>query len=194
MMLNSVLLLAFYLAFHAPLVTCSFNWASFPVCAQPAMEDNAPQSCDYGADVSSTNFCLCSDNSFIDGAATEIYTSCGCGVLTTSAETLYTLCTEYAPGALQLTMAEIVYAGDGGQSVCGNGNAASTPTSTAAAAPETPSTSPTSNSNAGGGGSNTGSGGGAPDLSIGGIIGIVAGICTIIGLPVTIWMCCRQRS
>lgn len=78
MMLNSVLLLAFYVVFHAPLVACSFNWASFPVCAQPAMQDNAPQSCDYGADVSSTNFCLCSDNSFIDGAATEIYTSCGC--------------------------------------------------------------------------------------------------------------------
>ena len=158
-----------------------------------AMQDNAPQSCDYGADVWSTNFCLCSDNSFIDGAAAQIYTSCGCGVLTTSAEALYTICTEYAPGALQLTIAEIIYAGDGGQSVGENGNVASTPTSTAASAPSTPSTS-TSNSNGSGGGSNTGSGGGASDLSVGGIIGIVAGICTIIGLPVTIWMCCRRRS
>lgn len=85
------------------------------------MQNNAPQSCDYDVDVSSTNFRLCSDNSFIDRAAIEIYTSCGCGVLTASAQTLYAICTDYAPGTLQFTMSEIVYADDGEQSVCGNG-------------------------------------------------------------------------
>ena len=56
------------------------------------------------------------------------------------------------------------------------------------------STPPTSNSNDSGGGSDTGSGGGDSDLGVGGIIGVVAGICTIIGLPIAIWMCCRGRS
>lgn len=158
------------------------------------MQDNAPQSCDYGADVSSTNFCLCSGNSFINGAATEIYISCGRGVLTTSAQTLYTICTEYAPGALQLTMAEIVYAGDGGQSVAGIGTQRRHlprlrrrlprllqlhQQATATLVGVTPIQAVEA---------------GASDLSVGGIIGIVAGICMIIGLPVTIWMCCRRRS
>jgi hypothetical protein len=209
MMLSRISLLVSCLILFAQLVACTFDWSVYPSCAQPALQNNAPESCDYGSDevdITLTDDCLCSDNGFIESAASEIYTSCGCEILTTSADLMNTACSEYAPGFLQLTVAEIIYAGDGGQSVCGYKSAASTsasiaaatssstaPASTQSTSPSTGSASAPTTASAPSSNNNNGGGGGGSNLGVGGIIGIVAGICTIIGTIVTIWMCCRRR-
>lgn len=198
-MLSRVSLLGLCLIFHASLIACSFDFSVYPLCAQPGLQNNAPVSCDYGsdqADITLTDDCLCGDNGFVEGAAAAIYTSCGCDVLTTSAQLMYTACTEYAPGFLQFSVAEIIYAGDGGQSICGYSAPSSSaspaaPSTTPTSAPTTtPTSAPTTTPAAGGSSGEGGTSGGGSKLSLAGIIGIIASICTIIGLPIAIWMCC----
>ena len=213
-MFNIAFLLALYLICHVRLAACTYDFSIYPACAQPALLDNAPESCDYGSDpsdITNTDECLCSDPAFVESVAQAIYTSCGCDILTTSAQALYAACNYYASGSLQFDVAQIVSAGDGGQSVCGASSAAtsSTPAPVAAAVPSStttqPGSSPTSasaassassasnNPNDGGGGG--GGGGGGSLLTLNAKIGIGAGICGIVGVFIAIaaWRWPRRR-
>jgi uncharacterized membrane protein YgcG len=223
-MTSSRFLLAFYLTFYARLIACLFDFSVYPLCAQQPLLDNAPSSCDYGSDeldIATTDNCLCSDNAFLQGAAAEIYTSCGCEVLSTSASLLSAACNLYAPGALLFSVAQIMSAGDGGQAVCANPSAASTsaapvagnsatdvPTSTQATtvdavtssyttptSPSTTSSTPSSNNGNGGGGGGGGGGGNTQGSGgAGATIAIIASVCTIVTTAIAIWGCLCYRK
>jgi hypothetical protein len=49
-MLSHVPLLGLYLISQAGLIAWAFDFSVYPLCAQPALQNNALVSCDYGLD------------------------------------------------------------------------------------------------------------------------------------------------
>ena len=104
----------------------TFLWNNYPACAQAYLQDNAPSSCDHGSstdlETSQTNACLCSDNSFLEQSAVDIFDNCGCPDLQASAETSYSNCAKSGATSV-LSVAAFISAGDQGKGKCSGGNA-----------------------------------------------------------------------
>lgn len=111
------------LCLYQRVTNAAFNFATYPLCAQTQLQANAPENCDYGdstdAQTYESNECLCADVSFLTGSARGIYTDCGCDDLLTSAGLIITYCGNSDTPSI-LDQAQIISAGDGGQSECQN--------------------------------------------------------------------------
>jgi hypothetical protein len=126
------------------------QWAPYPACVQQLQLNNGPADCNFGwstqEEVDQSNACLCPNEGYESETARTIYTNCGCNDLITSASLMVTAC-EISGTISIYDEAQIISAGDGGQSVCQNIN-----TSSAAAA------APTSSNGGSCDGNNNGSG------------------------------------
>jgi hypothetical protein len=69
---------------------------------------------------------MCTNKDFLNDAAQAIYTNCGCDDLITSASLIVTNCESFGTTPIY-DEAQIISAGDGGQSVCQNIKASSAP-------------------------------------------------------------------
>ena len=125
---NSLTQIALLVAIFSSKVLAVFDWAPYPPCAQTQLQNNAPESCDYGSattdESDQTNACLCPDTAFIQDAASAIYLNCGCDDLSISANILPSLCSN-SGSTSALTASEIVSAGDGDESTCQNSGTSS---------------------------------------------------------------------
>ena len=101
-----------------------FDWNNFPLCAQPVLQANAPQSCDYGSDnpseAAETDACLCQNLGFLTDAAQGIFGACGCDVLDQSAQTLTNNCAKYGTSS-DLGVEDLIKTGSSTCSGAGGG-------------------------------------------------------------------------
>jgi hypothetical protein len=106
-----------------PCVLAAFNFNNYPECAQSFCYELAPPSCDYGSDIDAeteqTDSCLCTNTGFISDLAAHIFQTCGCQILTTSAEVFNDNCAKYQTTSV-VSVEDFISLGDGGHTSCGS--------------------------------------------------------------------------
>ncbi len=110
------------------------QWAPYPACVQQLQLNSqlnyGPADCNFGwstqEEIDQSNACLCPVADYESETARAIYTNCGCNDLITSASLMVTAC-ELSGTISFYDEAQIISAGDGGQSVCQNINTSSAP-------------------------------------------------------------------
>ena len=104
-------------------VLAAFNFNNYPECAQSLCYELAPPSCDYGSDTDAeteqTDSCLCTNTGFISDLAAHIFQTCGCQILTTSAEVFNDNCAKYQTTSV-VSVEDFISLGDGGHTSCGS--------------------------------------------------------------------------
>jgi hypothetical protein len=112
-----------YSSLQIYLVFAAFNFNNYPECAQSLCYELAPPSCDFGSaddyEAEQTDACLCTNNGFISDLASEIYKTCGCQVLTTSAQVFNDNCAKYQTTSV-ISVEDFITEGDGGHTSCGS--------------------------------------------------------------------------
>jgi hypothetical protein len=105
----------------ARLTLTTFNFSTYPNCAQPYLYTHAPSSCDYGDNTNSeetmSNECLCTNTNFLDSAADDIWRNCGCEILSTSANYIVGTC-EALGVAPTYSAEQIIRHDDGDEVTC----------------------------------------------------------------------------
>jgi hypothetical protein len=114
-------LLLSWLALSSVLAT--FNFDNYPECAQTICYEFAPPSCDFGSatdtEAEQTNYCLCTNTGFISDLAAQIFQTCGCQSLTTSAQTFNDNCARHETVSV-VSVEDFISLGDGGHTSCGS--------------------------------------------------------------------------
>jgi hypothetical protein len=106
---------------HLHTVLAAFNFNNYPECAQSLCYELAPASCDFGSaddyEAEQTDACLCTNSGFISDLASDIYKTCGCQVLTTSAQVFNDNCAKYQTTSV-ISVEDFIAEGDGGHTSC----------------------------------------------------------------------------